>query len=82
LRNETQPTNQGIFGFGEGIVFRGSIASDRKMVDSQAFSYKIIDRNLGIVDPVPYWPLTLTALRAVMRYSNNNEQTNFSNVPD
>ena len=23
-----------------------------------------------------------TALRAVMRYSNNNEQTNFSNVSD
>jgi hypothetical protein len=29
------------------------------MVDSQTFSYKIIDRNLGMVDRMPYLPLTL-----------------------
>ncbi|WP_204102839.1 MULTISPECIES: aspartyl protease family protein [Spirulina sp. CCY15215] len=29
------------------------------MIDSQRFSYKIIDRNLGMVDRMPYLPLTL-----------------------
>ena len=29
------------------------------MVESQRFSYKIIDRYLGIVDRMPYLPLTL-----------------------
>ena len=29
------------------------------MVDAQKFPYKIIDRNLGLVDRMPYLPLTL-----------------------
>ncbi|MGK7925874.1 MAG: aspartyl protease family protein [Spirulina sp.] len=29
------------------------------MVESQRFSYKIIDRDLGMVDRMPYLPLTL-----------------------
>ncbi|ASC70903.1 hypothetical protein XM38_018510 [Halomicronema hongdechloris C2206] len=29
------------------------------MVDAQRFSYKIIDSNLGMVDRMPYLPLTL-----------------------
>jgi hypothetical protein len=30
------------------------------MVNSQKFSYKIIDRNLGMVDQMAYLPLTLS----------------------
>jgi len=30
------------------------------MVDAQKFSYKIIDSSLGMVDQMPYLPLTLS----------------------
>ncbi|MBR8837736.1 MAG: hypothetical protein DSM106950_27955 [Stigonema ocellatum SAG 48.90 = DSM 106950] len=30
------------------------------MVDTQKFPYKIIDSNLGMVDRMPYLPLTLS----------------------
>lgn len=30
------------------------------MVDAQKFPYKIIDSNLGLVDRMPYMPLTLS----------------------
>jgi hypothetical protein len=43
------------------------------MVDAQRFSYKIIDINLGMVDRMPYLPLTL---------SSNNKSLNVEGLLD